>query len=90
MCSEQFLHHELGSIGTKFHINLRKAGTWDPPLQYCSVPKQMHPEHRIQKKKKKERTKNNCIHAQLGQIMNSKIPPTLPPHPDPRPKKRDK
>ena len=53
---------------------LRQAGTWDPLLQCC-----LHldtPLLEQQNTKKLYGTKNNCLHAQLRQILDKKYKET--------------
>ena len=50
-------------------IILRQAGTWDPLLQCLHLHLDKHLLEQ-QNTKKLQGTKNHCIHAQLGQIMN--------------------
>lgn len=46
---------------------------WDTLLQCSHMDKRLLQQKNIEKKKKKlQRIKNNCMHRQLGQIMNSK------------------
>ena len=49
---------------------VRQAGTWDPLLQCLHLDKGLLEQ---QNTKKLYGTKNNCTHAQLGQIMDKKI-----------------
>ena len=55
------------SFCLRLPLGLRQAGTWDPLLQ-C-----LHLDTRLlgqQNTKKLQGTKNNCVHAQLGQILD--------------------
>ena len=50
------------------------SGTWDRSLQHCNACTWTHLSWSKQQNMKKLcRAKNNCVHAQLGQIMNKKI-----------------
>ena len=49
---------------------LRQAGTWDPLLQCLHLDKCLL---KKQNTKKLYETKNNCMHVQLGQILDNNI-----------------
>ena len=55
-------------------------GTWDPLVQCLQLDKHFLEQ---QNTKKLWGTKNNCVHAQLGQIMNNRIQNRPKPHPAP-------
>ena len=50
-------------------MNLSQAGTWDPLLQCLHLDT---PLLQQQNTKKLYGTKNNCVHVQLGQILEPK------------------
>ena len=51
----------------------RQAGTWGPLLQCCSAYTCTHLSSSKTNTEKLYGTKNNCVHAQLGQILDQEI-----------------
>ena len=54
---------------------MRQGGAWGPLLQGLCLDRRLL---RQPNTKKRQGAKDNCTHAQLGQIMNSKIQKDFP------------
>ena len=54
------------------HVQVRQGGTRRPLLGYFAAVL-THRQTSSPAKKKLQRTKNNCMHRQLGQVMSNKI-----------------